>query len=1134
MCPRGRRFAARAFSQRKNHFSLERCYIKAPPNCPGEEVMKRLVVVLCFFALFSGAALAAPAKDIEAAFAKAQAAFAENRLDEAAEEFTSVAEALAAAKQADKARAIYGNVAVIRIKQERWQDALGVYVKIEALPGKPAPEALLKMTRNIVVCAENLHLPVLKAQSIARLLAAKVTLTPEDALNFLAMQGDAYRAAEMYGLACRAYEKALSLKNVPAETRLALLTGLGLAQGNLGRYTQALKSLEAARQEAETLKEPLPLVESTSNMGILYWEMGQYDKAASALQQAMDYAREFSLRRNEGVDSNNMGLVYKNAGRLPEAVDCIDTALAIAREVKNRRDEAIALANRALLARLNGKNDAARKDYNDALVIYKEVGFKEGEASTLLGLGHLDMLISKDYPAAEDKFTRAASIYAELGNPGFLAESYVQLGLLYQKNATPKRKTRDLVFDDTEPELVTMSPQEALDKSAEYFGQALPLAEKTGRKEMVWSALHGLAFAARQKGDLAKAEDLYAKAVDVVLSMKGAEENPDLLVGFLRDKDDLFAEAMDVCARLYRETNNPALLMKQMQYDEIYRNEVMKANMKMAAMEYQDPAKQALYAEVMSLAASKEKSAQAAADAALAVESAEAAGDAKDEAAQAAVQEAAKAETAIAAQDASTVAKEFEAKLALWKERYPQDMVLFESMATVDTAKLQAGLGPEQAIVQYLPLEDFLVILTITKEEVAMTNVDVKYETLASLIRDELLAENIEKFGHGNMGEREGFAQALGILKDLTGYLYSPIAERLKSKEHLYVITSKYLSYMPFAALVIGEKSDGAPQFLVEEKIITLTRLSFLQQALLKPQTTVPGKDAIVVGDPQHTALEVVLGRLDSAMKEAENVSRVVSKNDSGAMATLLTAEQATKSAWKEAVGKNSYSIMHFATHGVPFAEMKSDYGRITDAVSKAEVKGKTDIKGVDIKLYKDFIEFYNASFSNNSHLNGFLFFAYPDDQENGMLTLKEILELPDSVFAKADLAILSACNTAVSYSPKVLQNEAIRAELEDSLATAEMIASGWVPGVDQVCLVDTFFKRNFRNVYGTLWFADDVASGVIMSDFMDNLKTLPPAEALRAAQLAYLHAPPQRPADNDTDYPLHPFFWACGNIFGQ
>jgi CHAT domain-containing protein len=602
--------------------------------------------------------------------------------------------------------------------------------------------------------------------------------------------------------------------------------------------------------------------------------------------------------------------------------------------------------------------------------------------------------------------------------------------------------------------------------------------------------------------------------------MKGTEENADLLLEFLRDKDDLFAEAIGVCAALYEQTKEPALLKKQMEYDENYRNEVMRAHQRMASLSYAEPEKKALYDEIVQLTSTKQKAEAAARRSAQK--------DAPETA----------AEKKAAVEEATLAAREFEEMLKLWKKKYPKDP-LFDSIASVNLDELRAKLAPDQAIVQYVPLMDSLIILTVTKEEVAMTRVEVTYEALASLIRDEFIAENIENFGHGRFkkkAEKTYYEEMQEQLRRLYQYLYAPVAEKLKDKPRLYIVTSKYLSYVPFAALIVEKRETGTPHFLVEDKTITLSRLSFMRQTLGKASSGQTGDNSIIaVGDPQHDALEVVLERLTAANAEVKGAASAVSEKTPQSTATVLSGQEAKKSAWLKSVSDARYSIFYFATHGVPYAEIKFDSGKIQKSVKKARDKGETTIetsKGIEpIKPYEDFLSLYKTNFPNNSHLNGFLFMAYPDGTENGLLTLKEIQELPDPIFEKASLAVLSACNTAVSYSPKVIAKKAIQDELETEEARNELVKAGWTPDVDQVCLVDTFMKKNFRNVYGTLWFADDTTSSIIMPEFMKNLRGMPTAQALRKAQLDYLQNLPKL---NYSDYPQHPYYWAFGNIFGE
>ena len=47
------------------------------------------------------------------------------------------------------------------------------------------------------------------------------------------------------------------------------------------------------------------------------------------------------------------------------------------------------------------------------------------------------------------------------------------------------------------------------------------------------------------------------------------------------------------------------------------------------------------------------------------------------------------------------------------------------------------------------------------------------------------------------------------------------------------------------------------------------------------------------------------------------------------------------------------------------------------------------------------------------------------------------------------------------------------REELESEEIARELAKQGWLPGTDQVCLVDAFMRRGFKSVIGTQWQAD-------------------------------------------------------------
>ena len=1127
---------------------------------------RKILIVLALLAIFSADS---QAQDLEQHFLQAQEFYQNGRFDDAVTEFAKVVELLIKDKNYDGAREITGNIGVIRIQQERFDDAISAFEEALALPGKTSPDTLLKFTENITFCADQTGDHAAKADAVERLLAAKTKLDPLVRANFLAAQGDAYRALGLYGPAVAAYQQAAGAKNYPAEARPTLLTAMGLAQGNLGNYAEAFKNLEIAHNEAVAANNALAIVESLSNQGILHWEQGRLPQAIEFLEEAQARSREFNLRRNEGVDHNNIGAVFKTAGQWQKAIARFDLAYDIAKEVGNRQDEAIALSNRALLEKLTGFADAARRDYQRALDLYMEVKFMEGVAGALTGLAAMDVDKS-DFVSALARLTTAREIYEDQGLVFRLPMVYVQLGLLYQGAARTERRSRDLVFEEDEPPAqIEIERPEALKLADEFYAKAETISETYSLRQFLWKAVQGRAGVAKEMGDLVKAEALYAKAIEIVLSIKGFEENSELLLYYLVDKEDLFTDAIEVCNLLYKQTNDQALLEKQMRYDEIYRNEVIKANMQMSNIEYQDPAKRDLFDSMKALDAQFKQASKASQQASLAAQA--------PKPSRAAVKAAELAQV-----EAKKLEGEYEKHLAQWKTNYPEDSVMFETISNVDLASLKSKLLDNQAIIQYIPLENELIIILVTRDGLTLTSVGVKYNQIVKLVTKDFLVDYILGFKSEDKQVLEKLDQfAIEILTELTSYLYDPIKDSLNGKDRLFIITSKYISYIPFYALILeNNQSLTRPKYLVDEKTISFTRLSFIDRIFQeKPEIN---RQLLSVGNPEHAILKGVLGNLENAEKESIEVINLASSANINA--ENIITQDATKENLMKKLDNNKFGIMHFATHGMPYSDAVTSKIEMQRAIELNKDKPKQK-KSHSLKFI---VKYFDQIFPNNSHFNSFLYLSADEDyitrntekmqeiiamtdeakfqesfnkffeninEDSGLLTIKEILSLSENYFSEAYFAILSACNTAVSFVPKAFRAED-QIEDEETGDTSnnqdtnsqgdnykiELIELnkktayelGWSPGVDEICFVDVFMRKNFQYVYGTLWFADDDASGQIVSSMMKNVLSIDPKdppEALRASILEYLENPPK---NLESWLPLSPYYWAIGNIFGN
>ena len=267
----------------------------------------------------------------------------------------------------------------------------------------------------------------------------------------------------------------------------------------------------------------------------------------------------------------------------------------------------------------------------------------------------------------------------------------------------------------------------------------------------------------------------------------------------------------------------------------------------------------------------------------------------------------------------------------------------------------------------------------------------------------------------------------------------------------------------------------------------------------------------------------------------------------------------------------NNYEIIYFATHGMPYSNVYNTYLQVKSyldknkydfeqlyaaGVKQGKIATPPKMQGKPSKLFSMAMTIMATKeklLHGTSPLNGFLYLSSEPGKnfynskvtaaDDGLLTLRDIIQLSDKSFAKTRYVILSACNTAVTYVPDALASGMDEdGTFSSAEIDAELKAQGYLPGVDQVSFIDTFMRKGVQNVYGTLWFVDDNASAEIMSRFMANLVKQQQPDAVaayNAAQRSILaDARADRPASahfkQNPREMLHPFLWAPGALFGK
>ncbi|MEL7522859.1 MAG: CHAT domain-containing protein, partial [Cyanobacteria bacterium J06553_1] len=343
---------------------------------------------------------------------------------------------------------------------------------------------------------------------------------------------------------------------------------------------------------------------------------------------------------------------------------------------------------------------------------------------------------------------------------------------------------------------------------------------------------------------------------------------------------------------------------------------------------------------------------------------------------------------------------------------------------------------PHGQSVQYTtqPQETALYIWVIKPTgEVTFRQVDLTQQNLNASLAEQVLAARqdlgIRRGGLQPANASESSSQA--HLQDFHQLLIAPIADLLPTdpNEPVVFIPQEQLFMVPFAAL-----QDSAGTYLIEQHtLLSAPSIQVIDLAQNLSQQRSPRASvgqSLIVGNPSPLPqiMEQPFADLPHAKAEANAIGELLS-------APALTGATATEATIKQQL--STANIIHLATHG-----------------------------------------FYDEK----SPMQGALALAVADDQQDGLLTAREISALS----LQAELAVLSACDTGL----------------------------GQITGDGVVGLSRAFITAGTPSVMVSLWQVSDQATADLMIEFYrQRQQNLGNAQALRQAMLKVM-ATHQDPAD--------------------
>lgn len=218
---------------------------------------------------------------------------------------------------------------------------------------------------------------------------------------------------------------------------------MGRIYTDLGQEQKALDLLngvlpfwesDSNRKRAESMNEgPLfhmGLAIAYNNLGKLYINLGDNQKSVDYLNKALPIWQASGNTRGQASTLENLGRAYADMGQGKQALDYFNRALPLWRGAADRGGEALTLNEMGPAYAGMGQKQKALESYNQSLTIWREIGNRQGEALTLDDIGWLYRDLGQQQTAL-DYYDQALPIWREVGNRAGEARALNDIGRAY-------------------------------------------------------------------------------------------------------------------------------------------------------------------------------------------------------------------------------------------------------------------------------------------------------------------------------------------------------------------------------------------------------------------------------------------------------------------------------------------------------------------------------------------------------------------------------------------------------------------------------------------------------------------------------------------------------------------------------
>jgi CHAT domain-containing protein/predicted negative regulator of RcsB-dependent stress response len=345
---------------------------------------------------------------------------------------------------------------------------------------------------------------------------------------------------------------------------------LGLVSAQSGDFHAAVRYDDECLQIFRSMHDSNMQGSTLINLGGAHDVLGDGPAALQAYQEALPLLRAKGERVNEAVALNNIGKIYADMADSQAALEQYRLALPKLHQVGFLDREAITQANVAAIDYLLGDTDKALSEFQQALSLNRKAGNKRGEADTLVQMGNAYQKLDRtqeSIQAYEDalKITqtigdhwREGKTLSGLGYSYFLRGDRVKaLDALQQSlkllESVNDHRGQGLALNML-GDVYTSIPQP--DKAADSYNQAIKLLEQIGDSNHEAQALLGLARVERDQNQLTAARKHAEEAlslVEQVRSHAGAEQDR---ASYFATQQSVGEFYIDLLMRMHKQ--NPA------------------------------------------------------------------------------------------------------------------------------------------------------------------------------------------------------------------------------------------------------------------------------------------------------------------------------------------------------------------------------------------------------------------------------------------------------------------------------------------------------------------------------------------------------------------------------------------------